>query len=564
MPFLFRHTENFESLSYTGEMTAALVGFLEHQWKTIEALDAKVKAPLGLVATTTILWITMHIIGYLSCPKGIKNLPMVNYTLPLFYSLGVLFPKAKDWHDSPCLKFANLARQYGNIYQVRLGNRLVVVANSYDSIRALWCNKNVKGNNSRPITHSFHRVLSNGVYTVGTTPMGPTYRKARKHISEKVLSERRNKDYNVRIMNSAADEMIERLMRKSRRRRVIRDSLLKECQYFHLKVALLVTYAFTLDLDSGEHLALADTIIRVENEITKVRSHVQNVQDYLPGLVRYVWSFFSPYERHAQELSKTRETYLEMFHDHAHRQYLYAVQCGVFDETIRESLMFDYFYSSKDSVSKAEIKSICLTMVSAGLDNVALNFKYGIHQLAINPDMWDRGFRELVSQFTSKKAALNHCYTNTNCNYINAIVKETLRLFTVLPMALPRQTTSPIVYQDAVIPANTVLFMNCWAGNHDPSVFPQPLKFYPERYLDHNGNLNSLKHFSYGIGCRMCLGSLFANKELYILFCKFLLKFEPLEDQQAISANPLEQNQFPESLAIEPPAFDVALRSRVT
>lgn len=562
MSFLLKQTQDFVSISYTTKFTTTIMSILSNQVNSIENIDVLIKAPLTLLVTGIILMVILDTLNNLATLKKIKNLSLVKSRIPFFNSLSVIFPKAQHWLDSPCLKFIKLSKDYGDVYQIRLGNKLVVIANSYESIRTLWCNKNIKGNNSRPITHSFHNVLSNGVYTIGTTPMGEAYRKSRKHISEKVLSERRNNDYNARVMNKAADEMIIRLMRKAKRRRVIRDDFLRECQYFHLKVALLVTYGFTLDLDMSEHIKMADDIIKVENEITKVRSHVQNVQDYLHWPFRYIWGLFNGYEKHAKELSKVRESYLDEFYNYAFQRYIYSLQFGDFDETIRESLMFDYFYTSKHRISKAEITSICLTMVSAGLDNVALNFKYGIYQLAINPDLWDKGYSELINLFTTEKAAIDHCYINSNCNFITATVKETLRMFTVLPMSLPRQTTAPVQYRNAIIPAGTVLFMNCWGGNHDPTIFENPLEFYPERYLDEEGELNNLKHLSYGIGCRMCLGNQFSNRELYILFSKFILKFRPLKDQEEISHNPLELNQFPESLAIEPIEFDIALKLR--
>lgn len=562
MQVFFKLTPDIVSISYTTKLADTIISFFENQLEIIAKQNVFIRTSLVLALTTLCLvWIS-NILNSLTTPRRIKNIPYVKSYIPFFNSLSVIFPKAQQWLDSPCLKFQNLAIVYGDVYQIKLGNKLIVIANSYDSIRALWCNKSIKGNNSRPITHSFHKVLSNGIYTVGTTPMGNIYKKSRKHISATVLSEKRNKDYNTKVINKAVDEMLIRIIGRAKRRRVIHDELLRECQYFHLKVALLVTYGFNLDLESPEHIKMANSIIKVENEITKVRSHIQNIQDYLHGPFRYIWSYFSGYEIHARKLSKIRESYLNMFYNHALERYIYSIQYGVFDETIRESLMFDYFYKSKNNVSKTEITSICLTMVSAGLDNVALNFKYGIHQLALHPELWNQGYNELINLFTTEKTAIEHCYLNRNCNYINAIVKETLRMFTVLPMALPRQTTAAIQYKNSIIPSGTILFMNCWGGNHDAKVFNKPLEFHPERYLDRNGELNNLKHFSYGVGSRMCLGSQFANRELYILFSKFLLKFEPLERQMEIPANPLETNQFPESLAIEPIEFDVGLKVR--
>ena len=62
-----------------------------------------------------------------------------------------------------------------------------------------------------------------------------------------------------------------------------------------------------------------------------------------------------------------------------------------------------------------------------------------------------------------------------NCQYIEALVLETLRHFTVLPLSLPRLTTKAIRYKDFVIPKETHLFMNAYSANHDCQIFVNPI-----------------------------------------------------------------------------------------
>jgi phenylacetate 2-hydroxylase len=120
------------------------------------------------------------------------------------------------------------------------------------------------------------------------------------------------------------------------------------------------------------------------------------------------------------------------------------------------------------------------------------------------------------------------------------------------------------------------LFMNFWAANHDESKFPEPMEFRPERWLTPSIGSNKVQvldtnvnHFAFGIGCRKCLGSSFATRELYILFAKMILRFRPIRSNSMKTAtsdfppsNPLELNMFPESLAIEPRSFDIVLEGR--
>ncbi|VEU22617.1 DEKNAAC103554 [Brettanomyces naardenensis] len=454
-----------------------------------------------------------------------------------------------------------LAKKYGDVYQIRLGTRLAVVANSYDSIIKLWCCKSVRGNNSRPIGNSFHNLLSReGIYTIGTTPFGQDYLQMRKFVSTNVLSGNRGKGYNSRVINRECDKLIMRLLEEEIDKNpngdiVVSNEMTKEGQYFHLAVALIVTYGYQMDYSKVQDRLEAEEISFVENQITKVRSHVQNFQDYLPNPFRYFVNLYTRKTGMTRDLYERRKRYLD--------KYLRFTQSNLDhpNNSIRKSLMYRYFTKEETTISKEQIASVCLTMVSAGLDNTPLNFKYELHQLNHSPHIVERAYKELTDCYHGDPAvAYQNCHKELKCDYIVAIVKETLRLFTVLPMALPRETTEPISYGSAIIPKGTVLFMNCWAGNHDERATYKPMEFIPDRFLE-DDKTPELKHFAFGIGSRMCLGNHLAFQELYILTCKFILLFE-FQTPKLSKLNPLALNKFPESIAIEPESFDIELKVR--
>lgn len=475
-------------------------------------------------------------------------------------------------------------------YQINFGFKMIIVANSYNSIKILWSSKNVKGNNSRPIGYSFHKILSKGIYTIGTTPAGESYKNARKNISEVVLCEKRNNEFNWLIMNESCDSMIDRLISNNdgNNNYLISNDMLREAQYFHLTVALWLTYGFKFNPKDPVHKNLGDEIISVENQITKVRSHIQNYIDYLPLVLKYLVNIFNKKNKEFNKLYISREKYLNIFSNYSENLFKEIKNGKIFNncgnhykqinevENIKSTLMYTYFNDTHKKLTIEEITSECLTMISAGLDNTPLNFKYGLHQLAnYHPEIWEHAYIELINSYDGCfEVAYNECGSNMKCEYVKAIVQETLRLFTVLPMALPRETTSDIYYNNSVIPKGTTLFMNCWAGNHDEIKFPDSMSFIPERWLtkfiDDNKKETilldqSIKHFAFGIGCRMCLGYNFAFRELYILFSKMILRFEPvkpIDETKIPTDNPLILNKYPESLAIEPIDFNINLKLR--
>ena len=151
------------------------------------------------------------------------------------------------------------------------------------------------------------------------------------------------------------------------------------------------------------------------------------------------------------------------------------------------------------------------------------------------------------------------------CPYIVALVKECLRYFTVLRLALPKASIRDIIYEGVVIPAGTVFFLNAWACNMgrlhykpppthlyscillDNEVWYDPETFRPERWLEHP----DAPMFTYGSGYRMCAGWLLANRELYLIFIRMLNSFE-IQKAEDVDCHPLRGNLDPTSLVSMP------------
>jgi phenylacetate 2-hydroxylase len=133
----------------------------------------------------------------------------------------------------------------------------------------------------------------------------------------------------------------------------------------------------------------------------------------------------------------------------------------------------------------AEIKSICLTMVSAGLDTVPANVIQGLAYLATphGQQLQEVAFRELTEAYGSPSEAWTGVLGDENVVFISALVKETLRYFTVIAMSLPRASIKPIEYQGTTIPAGTLFYMNARSADLDASHFSDPYTFNPGRYI---------------------------------------------------------------------------------
>jgi 3-hydroxyphenylacetate 6-hydroxylase len=107
-----------------------------------------------------------------------------------------------------------------------------------------------------------------------------------------------------------------------------------------------------------------------------------------------------------------------------------------------------------------------------------------------------------------------------------------------------------VSYEGVVFPKGTVYFLNAWACNMDEAVWSDPNEFRPERWLEQP----DAPMFTYGLGYRMCAGSLLANRELYLVFIRMLNAFE-IQKADDVDCHPVTGNSDPTSLVSMPKRY---------
>lgn len=99
--------------------------------------------------------------------------------------------------------------------------------------------------------------------------------------------------------------------------------------------------------------------------------------------------------------------------------------------------------------------------------------------------------------------------------YVDAVIKETLRLYAPLPGSEPRSLSKTATIDGFVIPARTVVSISPYALHRNPDIFKDPSAFNPERWLDSRGSAEMKKWFwAFSSGGRMCIGMHLAMAEM--------------------------------------------------
>lgn len=109
--------------------------------------------------------------------------------------------------------------------------------------------------------------------------------------------------------------------------------------------------------------------------------------------------------------------------------------------------------------------------------------------------------------------------------YVNALVKEVMRWWPMVPMGLPHATEDEVEYDGMRIPKGAYLLPAVWWFLKDPTVYADPQAFDPTRFLAPRDEPDP-KPDVFGYGRRICPGRFFADAGLFITIVRSLAAFE--------------------------------------
>jgi phenylacetate 2-hydroxylase len=223
--------------------------------------------PFFLIA---LVYTAIKLLDRTDIPK-IKNLPEVP-GLPIVGSLYEL-------GDNHAKKAAEWSKKYGPVFQVRMGNRRIVFANTFDSVKNLWIT-NQSALISRPKLHTFHTVVSSSEgFTIGTSPWDESC-KARRKAAATALNRPAVQSYMPIIDYECTKSIKEMIINSEGGTKDIDPA--PYFGRFALSTSLTLNYGERIDGDIDD--ALLQEITHVEREVSNFRSTANNWADYVPLL----------------------------------------------------------------------------------------------------------------------------------------------------------------------------------------------------------------------------------------------------------------------------------------
>ncbi|KAM3436973.1 hypothetical protein MY4824_004074 [Beauveria thailandica] len=509
------------------------------------------QANLGSVVTAVVIAALTYIIYnvmYATDVPHIHGLPEIPGAVPVF---GHLLKLGQD-HASTCEKWW---RQYRHsVFQVKLGNTRAVVVNSFDDCKKmLLANQNAVID--RPKLFTFHGLISSTQgFTIGSSPWDESCRKKRKAAGTALSRPALRNYYPMFDLESFC---ILRDVRKDSQNGQVEIDVRPYIQRFALNTTLTLCYGIRMDAVYDD---LLREILHVGSSISLLRSASENYQDYVP-IMRYLPN--NEKNARSKELRDRRDAYLDLLLDKVREM----IKNGTDKPCIASAILKD----QETKLSGVEVSSICLSLVSGGFETIPGTLTSCIGSLCTKEgQVWqDRAYEDVKRHYPDIREAWTSCIKEEKIPYINAIVREAGRYYTVSPMSLPRKTVTEVNWNGAIIPAKTMILINAQAGNHDVDHFgPDGGRFDPERWLKTldpptEAVPNGLAHLSFGTGSRACSGQFIASRMLYSALVRLLASYKIVASEEfPPNTDYVDYNQFKTALVAIPREFKVKLIPR--
>lgn len=184
------------------------------------------------------------------------------------------------------------------------------------------------------------------------------------------------------------------------------------------------------------------------------------------------------------------------------------------------SLLMDARDEQGQPMSDDELRDEMMTLLLAGHETSATTLAWAVHHVLGNPPVLAELRRELATLGGAGVAGAGPDALQ-KLEYLDATIKETLRLTPIIPV-VARKLTRPLRVGGHDLPAGVFVLPSIWLTHHRADLWPAPQRFDPTRFV--GKKTDPYQYLPFGGGARRCLGMAFANYEMKIVLAEVLTR----------------------------------------
>ncbi|CAA3001759.1 cytochrome P450 71A6-like [Olea europaea subsp. europaea] len=383
------------------------------------------------------------------------------------------FPVIGNLHQlglHPHRSLQSLSKRYGPLMLLHLGNVPVLVVSSADAARKVMKDHDLIFSN-RPKSSIAERLIY-GSKDVAFAPYGEFWRQVRSICVLQLLSNKRVQSFR-RIREEETSLMVEKISQLCSSPSPINLSDI----FISLTNDIVCRAALGRKYGVGEEGKKFKSLLR--DFVGLLGTFC--VGDYIPCLA---WiSKFNGLNAKVEKVAKVFDEFLEgVVEEHRDRKKGERKHDGNTDETGPDfvDILLEVQSENGDGfqLETDVIKALILDVFAAGSDTTYSMLEWTMAELLRHPAILERLQNE-ARQVAGRKLEITE-YDLEKMQYLRAVIKESLRLHTPIPLLVPRESTQSVKLMGYDIAAGTQVIVNAWAIGRDPSSWENPEdKYFP-------------------------------------------------------------------------------------
>lgn len=165
-------------------------------------------------------------------------------------------------------------------------------------------------------------------------------------------------------------------------------------------------------------------------------------------------------------------------------------------------------------------------MFSGGTDTTFSSIEWALSELIRHPKTMEK-LQVEVTKIAQGRPLITED-DMVNMYYLRAVLKETLRLHTPLPILVPHESRQDVNLMGYDIPQGTQVMINVSAIARDPLLWDEPDKFKPERFLNSSIDYKGFDFelLPFGAGRRGCPGIEFTAAINELVLANIVYKYD--------------------------------------
>ncbi|MEA5550169.1 cytochrome P450 [Anabaena cylindrica UHCC 0172] len=280
----------------------------------------------------------------------------------------------------------------------------------------------------------------------------------------------------------------------------VRDSM----QEISLKVILQTVFG----LCEGERFTQLQELLRSVLDLSG--SPLRATVTFLPALqIDFgAWSPWGKFLRQMQQIQQLLNAEIQDRRDHP-------------DDSRSDilSLMMSARDENGESMTDEELRDELMTLLVAGHETTASALTWALYWIHRLPEVREKLLTELNSVDENPDFNLV-----SRLPYLTAVGQETLRIYPIIMVTIPRIVKSPLEISGYEFAPDTLLSPCIYLTHRRPDLYPEPEKFNPERFLERQ--YSQYEFLPFGGGNRTCIGMAFAMFEMKLVLATILSQLD--------------------------------------